>query len=192
MGDVVEIGDGPHLTFTKTHPGRTSGMGHSDRMISLASVVLSSTTAFIFMYLRFWCQQAIFFTGPALGIIAVEIASVTFCYGRATTAELTELASEALGEFIVVSVCLHACNPHVGEAILKDVADLALRHSAASVDITGGQDCDVAVSAVTAAIDHAVAGVSRDLEGACLIFVQSPKMILLVEVGIAAFCFIFP
>ena len=49
----------------------------------------------------------------------------------------------------------------------------------------------MAVAAVAAAVDHAVAGVSRNLKCSGLVFVQRPEMILLIEVGIAALYFVF-
>ena len=116
----------------------------------------------------------IFLAGPALWIVPVEIAGVAFCHSGTTTAELTEPASGALGEFVVVSVCLHVGDPHVGEAILKDVADFTLCHSAAGVNISGGQDRDMAVAAVAAAVDHAVAGVGRYFEITFFVFIKRP------------------
>ena len=49
----------------------------------------------------------------------------------------------------------------------------------------------MAVAAVAAAVDHAVAGVGRDFEYSGFIFVQRPEMVLLVEVGAAALRLIF-
>ena len=43
------------------------------------------------------------------------------------------------------------------------------------------QDGYVAVSAVATAVDHAIAGISRDLEFSCLILIQRPEMILFAE-----------
>ena len=66
------------------------------------------------------------------------------------------------------------------------IVKLYFLHPAAGVHITVGQDGQVAVAAIAAAVNHAGFGVSGDLKLSDFVFVERPKMVFLVEVGLTA------
>jgi hypothetical protein len=81
-------------------------------------------------------------------------------------------------------------NPNIREPVLKYIAHAALCHPAASIYISSGQNRNVTVATVAATVDHAFLYILWNLKGSGLIFIQGPKMILLVEISLAASGFI--
>ncbi len=129
---------------------------------------------------------------PSKWIFSVEISGIALRNGRTAPAELLQFTAGTFGKRIIVPVGFHAGDPYIGQTVFKDVSGPAVSRAAAGIDIAVRQDRNVAVAAVAAAADHAVTGISGDRELPRFILVQRPEMILFIEVGIAAFCFIFP
>ena len=107
------------------------------------------------------------------------------CHGRAAPAECQQLTFAALFKFCVVPVLFHLAYPDIRQPVGEHIGDLAVLYPAAGIHIPGGEDRQVAVAAVAAAVDHTVLHGFGDFARPGFVLIQRPQVIFLVEVGLA-------
>ena len=81
--------------------------------------------------------------------------------------------------------------PDIRQPVTKHIGNLAVLYPAAGIHIPGGEDGQVAVAAVAAAVDHTVLHGFGDFECPGFVLVQRPQVIFLIKVGLAACGLIF-
>ncbi len=120
-----------------------------------------------------------------MGVGGVEVA--VFAAGHSGAAAAQARSSHlAFLEFPEIPVGLHLADPHIRQAVLEHVAHPAVLHPRAGENIAGGENRQVAVAAVAAAVNHAFLHGFRDFESAGFVFIQGPQMVFFVKVGMAA------
>ena len=118
---------------------------------------------------------------PALRVCGIEVSVLAACHGGAAPAERQQLAFAALFELRVIPVLLHLADPDIRQLIGEHIGHLAVLHPAASIHIPGGEDRQVAVAAVAAAVNRPFFRRFRDFERSGLVFVQRPEMVFLLK-----------
>jgi hypothetical protein len=91
---------------------------------------------------------------PTLWIVRIKISIGSFCDCGTAPTEREQLAFGTFGKLRIFTVVFHAFQPHICDAVTKDIADFALRHSSAGINIAGRKNGDMTVPAVAAAVYH--------------------------------------
>lgn len=100
--------------------------------------------------------------------------------GGATSAIRKKLALGAFLKLSVVAVAFHLLQPQVTQAVGKSVSDLAVCDSPSGVNVAGGKNRQMAVSAVVASVNHSFLGIFWNPEPSLFVIKKRPQMVFLV------------
>lgn len=117
---------------------------------------------------------------PALRILRVKTSVRSVGDDGAAPAIRKQLAFGAFLKLLVLAVTFHLVQPNVAQAVGERVSNFAVRNATAGVNIAGWKNCQVAVSAVAASVNHIFFSVFRNLEAAFFVVEERPQVVLLV------------